>query len=128
MVFFHPHECCFQVCFGIAVAVFPHDLKTFLIFHQAGPAFFQFLVELLDFRFTLSFPVNESDPFSFRNPHQVLLQLQDLKRGAVIHFNDGVIGDLLMFCQLTFPVFFNHLPDFGHSFDHKHLRIPDIIL
>ena len=127
MVFFHPHEGCFQVCFRIAVAVVPHDLKTFLIFHQAGPAFFQFLVEPLDFRFMLSFPVSESDPFSFRNPHQVLLQPQDLQRGAMINLNDGVIGDLLMFCQLSFPVFFNNLPDFVHSFDHEHPGIPEVV-
>ena len=98
MVFFHPHKCCFQVCFGIAVAVFPHDLKTFLVSHQAGPAFLQFLVEFLDFRLMFSLSQNEPDPFSFCNPHQVLLQLQDLKRGTVIDLNDGVIGDLFMLC------------------------------
>ena len=75
----------------------------------------------------LSFPVNESDPFSFRNPHQVLLQFQDLKRGTMIDLKDGVIGDLLMFCQLSFPVFFNDPPDFVHSFDHKHPGIPEIV-
>lgn len=30
----------------------------------------------------------------------------------------------IRFCQLSFPVFFNDLPDFGHSFDHKHMGIP----
>ena len=28
MVLFHPHERCFQVSLGIAVPVFPHDLKV----------------------------------------------------------------------------------------------------
>ena len=37
------------------------------------------------------------------------------------------IGDLLMFCQLSFPVFFNDPPDFVHSFDHKHPGIPEIV-
>ena len=127
MVLFHPHERCFQVCFGIAVAVFPHDLKTFLIFHQAASAFFQFLVKLLDFQLMLSFPINEPNPFSFGYPYQVLLQLQDLKRGAMINLNDGVIGDLLMFCKFPVPVFFDDLPDFIHSFNHKHPGIPQVV-
>ena len=127
MVFFHPHEGCFQVCFGIAVAVFPHDLKTFLIFHQAGPAFFQFLAELLDFWFMFPLPVNKSDPLSLRNPHQVPLQLQELQWGTVVNLKNSVIGDFLMFCQLSFPVFFNNLPDFVHSFDHKHPGIPEVV-
>ena len=75
----------------------------------------------------LSFPVNEFDPFSLCNPHQVLLQFQDLKRGTMIDLKDGVIGDLLMFCQFSFPVFLNNLPDFVHSFDHKHMGIPKVV-
>ena len=47
--------------------------------------------------------------------------------GAMINLNDGVIGDLLMFCQLSFPVFFNGLPDFVHSFEHKHPGISEIV-
>ena len=70
----------------------------FLIFHQAGPAFFQFLVEFLDFRLMFSLSQNEPDPFPFCNPHQMLLQFQDLKRGTVIDLNDRVIGNLLMLC------------------------------
>ena len=127
MVLFHPHERCFQVCFGIAVAVFPHNLKTFLIFHQAASAFFQFLVKLLDFRLMLSFPINEPNPFSFGYPYQVLLQLQDLKRGAMLNLNDGVIGDLLMFCKFPVPVFFDDLPDFIHSFDYEHPSVPEVV-
>ena len=127
MVFFHPHEGCFRVCFGIAVAAFPHNLKTFLILHQADPAFFQFLVKFLDLWFMLPFPVNESDPFSLRNLHQVLLQLQDFKRGTVVDLNDGVIGDFLMFCQLPFPVFFNDPADFVHPFNHEHMGVPEIV-
>lgn len=46
----------------------------------------------------------------------------------MINLNDGVIGDLLMFCQLSFPVFFNNLPDFGHSFDYKHPGISEVVL
>ena len=76
---------------------------------------------------SFSFPINEPDPFPFRNPHQVLLQLQDLKRGAVVDLNDGVIGDLLMLCQFPFPVFFDDLPDFVHFFDHEHVGIPEIV-
>ena len=63
----------------------------------------------------------------YTSPHQVLLQFQDLKRGTMIDLKDGVIGDLLMFCQLSFPVFFNDLPDFVHSFDHKHPGIPEVV-
>ena len=127
MVFFHPHEGCFHVCFGIAVAAFPHDLKAFLILHQTGPAFFQFLVKLLDLRFMLTFPINESDVFSLCDLHQVLLQFPDLKRRTVINLNDGVIGDFLMFCQFPFPVFFNDFTDFVHSFNHKHPGISEIV-
>ena len=61
MVFFHPHKRCFQIRLRIAVPVFPHDLKAFLILHQAPAAFFQFLVEFLDFRLMLPFSENESD-------------------------------------------------------------------
>ena len=32
-----------------------------------------------------------------------------------------------MFCQLSFPVFFNNLPDFVHSFDHEHPGIPEVV-
>ena len=127
MVLFHPHEGCFQVRFGITVPVFSHNLKTFLIFHQTGPTHFQFFVELLDFRFLFPFPVNETDPFLSRNPKQVLLQLQDLKRGTAVDLNDRMIGNLLMLCQLPLSVFFNNLPDFIHSFNHKHMGFPKII-
>ena len=41
--------------------------------------------------------------------------------------NDGVIEDLLMFCQLSFPVFFNNFSDFGYPFDHKHPGIPEVV-
>ena len=33
-----------------------------------------------------------------------------------------------MLCQLTFPVFFDHFPDFVHTFNDKHLCISQIIL
>ena len=70
---------------------------------------------------------NESDPFPFCNPHQILLQFQDLKRGTVINFNDRVIGDLFMLCQFPFPVFFNDFPDFVHSFDYEHPSVPEVV-
>ena len=72
-------------------------------------------------------PDSEPDPFPFCNPYQVLLQLQDLKRGAVINLNNRIIGNLFMLCQLPFPVFFNYFPDFVHSFNHKHPGIPKIV-
>ncbi len=75
----------------------------------------------------LPFPVNESDPFSLRDPRQVLLQFQDLKRGTVVDLKDRVIGDFLMFCHLSFPVFLNNLPDFVHSFDHEHMGFSQIV-
>ncbi len=127
MVLFHPHEGCFQIRLGIAVAVFPHDLKAFLIPHQAASAFFQFLIEFLDLRLMFPFSENKSDPFLLRNPHQVFLQFQDLKGRTVIDLNDGVIGDLFMLCQLPLPVFFYGLPDFVHSFNHEHMGIPEIV-
>ena len=75
----------------------------------------------------LTFPINESDVFSLCDLHQVLLQFPDLKRRTVINLNDGVIGDLLMFCQFPFPVFFNDFTDFVHSFNHKHPGISEIV-
>lgn len=124
---FHPHKRCLQIGLGIAVPVFPHDLKTFLILHQAAAAFFQFLIEFLDLRLVFPFSGNEYDPFSFCDPHQIPLQVQDLQRGTVIDLNDGIIRDLLMLCDLPFPVFFDDLPDFLHPFDHEHMGIPQII-
>ena len=74
MVFFHPHERRFQIGLGIAVAVFPHDLKTILIFHKAVPAFFQFIIKLLDLRPAFSLPADKHDPFTFCDPHQIFLK------------------------------------------------------
>lgn len=91
MVFFHPHKCCFQVCLRITVPVFPHDLKTAFIFHQAAAAFFQFLMELLDLRLFLSFPVYKYNPFSCRDQQQVLLEFQDLKWRTVVDLNSKLL-------------------------------------
>ena len=123
---FHPHKRCLQIGLGIAVPVFPHDL-AFLILHQAPAAFFQFLVKLLDFRLMLPFSENKSDPFPFCNLYQVFLQFQDLKRGTVIDLNLGIAGKLIMLCYLSFSVFFDDLPDFVHSLDHKHMGIPQTV-
>lgn len=49
--FLHPHKSRFQVHPGITVTLFLHDLKAFLIFHQAPAAFFHLFIKLLDFRF-----------------------------------------------------------------------------
>ena len=32
-----------------------------------------------------------------------------------------------MLCQFSFPVFFDDLPDFIHSFDHEHVGVPKIV-
>ena len=69
MILFHAHKGCFQICFGIAVPVFPHDLKTIFIAHQTRSAFFQLFIEFLDLRFVLSFSLNKLDSFSLRNPY-----------------------------------------------------------
>ena len=69
------------------------------------------------------FSGNEYDSFSFCDPHQVPLQVQDLQRGTVIDLNDGIIWDLLMLCDLSFSAFFDDLPDFVHPFDHEHMGI-----
>jgi len=127
MILFHPHECCFQVRLGIAVPVFSHVLEAFLIPHQAAAAFFQFLIEFLNLRLMFPFSENEFNPFPLRNPHQVFLQLQDLKGRTVVDLNEGVIGDFFMFCQFPFSVFFDDLLDFVHSFDHEHMGIPEIV-
>ena len=38
------------------------------------------------------------------------------------------IQQLFMFCQFPLPVFFNHSPDFIHSFNNEHLCISQFIL
>ena len=45
----------------------------------------------------------------------------------MIDLNEGVIGDLFMLCQFPFPIFFDDLPDFVHSFNHEHMGIPEIV-
>ena len=127
VVFFHSHEGCFQICLGIAVPSFAHDLKVFLVFHQAAAAGLQFFIQLLDLRLTLSLSVNKTDPFPFSDRFQVFLQLQDLKRGTAVDFDHGIIGNLLVLCQLPFPVLLDHTPDFVHAFHHKHPGIPKIV-
>ena len=127
MVLFHPHECRFQICLRIAVAVFPHDLKAFFILHQALSAFFQSLIKFLDLRLTHSLPENKLNPFSLCNPHQVLLQFPDFKRGTMIDLDYGIIRDLLMLCQFPLPVLLDDLPDFVHPLNHKHMCIPKVI-
>ena len=42
-------------------------------------------MEFLDLRLLLSFAYNKLEMFSFRDPYQILLQLQDFQRGAVIN-------------------------------------------
>ena len=72
-------------------------------------------------------PERKPDSFPFCNPHQILLQFQDLKRRTVVNLNDRMIGNLFTLCQFPFPVFFDNLPDFVHSFNHKHMGISQII-
>ena len=45
----------------------------------------------------------------------------------MIDLNDRIIGDLLMPCQLPFPIFPDDLSNFNHSFDHEHMSIPKIV-
>ena len=104
VVFFHPHKRCLQIGLGIAVPVFPHDLKAFLILHQAPAAFFQILVKFLDLRLMLSSSENGSDPFPFCDTDQALLQFQNLKSGTVINLDLGIAGELFMLFYLPFPV------------------------
>ena len=52
-----------EIRFGIAVPVFPHDLKTVLIAYQALPAFFQLFIEFLDLRFVFSLSLYQFDSF-----------------------------------------------------------------
>ena len=70
------------------------------------------------------FSGNEYNPLSFRDSHQVPLQVQDLQRGTVIDLKDGIVGDLFMLCDLPFHVFFDDLPDFVHPLNYEHIGIP----
>ena len=128
MIFFHTHKSRFQICFGITVSVFSHDLKAFFIFHQAFSTLFQFLVQLLKCRFSFSFSVNKSDPFAICDHHEIVLEFPYFKWRTVINFYNTVIGEFFMFYKLSFSVLFDHFPDFIHSFDHKHLCISQLIL
>ena len=96
MILFHPHKSSFQVCLGIAVPVFSHDPEAFFISHQTLAEMLQFLIQLLDLRFSFSFSINELYPFSSGNRIKVLLQLQDFKRRAVINLNDCIICKFFM--------------------------------
>ena len=126
MVFFHPHKSRFQVCFGIAVPVLSHDLIALFVSQQAFPAFFQFLIQFLYPRLLFSSAVNKEDPLPFCDPQQVPPEPCHLKRGAVVDLNDRIIGRLLIFCQLQFPVFFDDAPDLFHTLYDKHFCVPKV--
>ena len=128
MIFFHTHKSCFQICFGITVSVFSHDLKAFFIFHQSFSALFQFLMQLLKCRLSFPFSVNEFDSLVVCDHREIVLEFPYFEWRTVINLYNTVIGEFFMFCKLSFSVLFDHFPDLVHSFNHKHLCISQSIL
>ncbi len=58
---------------------------------------------------------------------QIFLEFQNLQRRTIVNFDDCIIGQLFMLCQFLFPVLFNDIPYFLHSFEHKHMSMGNIV-